>query len=61
MSTAEKVWNRDFANVDKIITNAGAVVTADDGFQWIDESKVGAGTVRLYSKLVSVGYAKGWL
>ncbi len=61
MNTTEKVWNRDLANINQIINDAEAVNTADDGFQWVDESKVDAGTMSLYRSLVSVGYAKGWL
>ena len=54
-------WEAEMANVDKAITNAGAVEITEDGFQWVNEAKVGDGIIRQCRGLVSVGYAKGWL
>lgn len=39
----------------------GAITRDESGWQGIDTSKAPADAVTAYSKLLSVGYARGWL
>lgn len=60
-TASRKVFDADFARTTKCIEDAGAVQTASDGFQWIDESKVPAQVLSAYRGLVQYGYATGLL
>jgi hypothetical protein len=51
--------NRELAKANQVITDAGALMTADDGFQWVDETKLPKRFVDYYAGLRSPGYALG--
>lgn len=52
-------FEADMARYDAAFRAADALVTTDDGFTYIDESKVPADLIRSYQFLVSYGYANG--
>lgn len=54
-----KTFNADLARFDKAFRDADAIRTLDDGFTWIDESKVPASLVRSYRRFMQYGYANG--
>ena len=58
-TASHKVFAKDFARITAQIEQAGAVVTLDDGFQFIDESKVPVQVLSTYRGLVQYGYANG--
>ena len=47
-------WNAFFAA-------CGAITRNEDGWQGIDTTKAPADAVATYGRLLSVGYANGWL
>lgn len=54
-----KAFNADMARFDKMFTQADAIRTEADGFQWIDETRVSAVAVSAYRRLMQFGYANG--
>lgn len=58
-TASRKVFAADFARITDQFQAAGAVVTMDDGFTYVDESKVSAQLVSAYRGLVQYGYANG--
>lgn len=61
MTQTQQVWLRDMNAVADKIAALGAVVTEDDGFQWIDTDVCGQALADLNMKLAQVGYARGWM
>ena len=57
--TQKQVFNADLARFDATFKAAGAIVTTDDGFSYIDEAKVSRATVSAYRRLMQYGYANG--
>ena len=55
----KKTFAADAARFDAAFRNADALVTTDDGFTYIDESKVPASLVRSYCRFVQYGAANG--
>lgn len=53
----QAVFDADLDRMNAKIEEFGAVITFDDGFQGIDETKVPAGLLSAYSGLLSYGYA----
>jgi hypothetical protein len=52
------------ADLDKMhayFAACGAITRDSDGWQGIDTSKAPADAVESYGRLLSTGYAKGWL
>ena len=56
-TASQKVFNTDLARINAQLEAADAIRTADDGFQWIDESRVPAQLISAYRGLVQCGYA----
>ena len=54
-----KTYLADAARFDAAFRNADALVTTDDGFTYIDESKVPASLVSSYRRFVQYGAANG--
>lgn len=54
-----KTFAADVARFDKMFTDADAIRTESDGFQWIDPTKVPAAAVAAYNRLMSFGFANG--
>ncbi len=52
-------FQRELAAANKVVEDAGAVVAEDDGFRWVDESKLPAEFVEYYAGLRTTGYALG--
>jgi hypothetical protein len=52
-------FQRELAAANKVIDDAGAVVAEDDGFCWVDQSKLPGDFVEYYAGLTSTGYALG--
>ncbi|MBB3752542.1 hypothetical protein FHT44_005054 [Mycolicibacterium sp. BK634] len=59
MTAHQEAFRRELESANAAIRKAGALMTEDDGFQWIDESKMPAEFLDYYSGLVSAGYAIG--
>lgn len=57
-TTQQDIFNADLARFNAAL--AQYVHTEDDGFQWIDFDAP-AGLVRAYNRLLSCGYANGYL
>lgn len=55
----QRIFNADLARFDKLFTDADALVTYDDGFVGIDQTKVPASALRSYNLLIQFGYANG--
>lgn len=60
-SASYRAFRQEWANADAVVKAAGAVMTAEDGFKWVDESKLNADFVLYYQGLRQAGYARGWL
>lgn len=58
MATAEYFY-RDLDRTNQELKKLGAVVTCEDGFTYIDESKAPAALVSAYRRLTQFGYANG--
>ena len=56
-----KAFEADMARFDKMFADANAIMTTDDGFAYIDQSKFPADIIDTYWNLVSYGYANGLL
>lgn len=54
-------WAADLDACNAVLRDLGAVVTEDDGFRWVDETRAPADLVRIYDGLRGIGYARGWL
>lgn len=68
MSAAAALFAADLANMTAAFRKFGAVVTTEDGFAYVDESKVPATferdperLVRAYRGLIQYGHANGFL
>lgn len=57
MTSTEATWRKDFANACSLVEPFA--VTFEDGFVGLVDCP--AEPERIYSMLVSIGYAKGWL
>lgn len=51
----------DLDRLNAALNAAGAVVTCDDGFRYIDESKAPESVVRAYRAVTQAAYAAGVL
>lgn len=54
-----KTFAADMARFAKLFTDADAIRTNADGFQWIDQTRIPAAAVRSYNRLVQYGAANG--
>lgn len=61
MSPSREVFIADLDRFNKSLRDMGAVITESDGSQWIDTFKVPTEFLNAYTKLVSIGYAKGYI
>jgi hypothetical protein len=55
----QEVFNADVARFDEAFRKADAIRTDDDGFQWIDATKVSPGLLNAYERFRQYGYATG--
>lgn len=51
----------DINKFNEFFAACGAITRDSDGWQGIDTTKAPADAVDQYGRLLSVGYAKGWL
>ena len=60
-----RVWARQFDEMNAQIRDRGALRTDVDGdgeaFSWVDEAVMGEEFLAMYTKMTSLGYARGWL
>lgn len=54
-----KTFTADLARFDDMFSKAGAIRTTDDGYTWIDQTKVSPSAVATYQRLMQFGYANG--
>lgn len=59
IDTRKATYLRELESANKAIRDNDALMTEDDGFQWVDESKLPKDFCEYYSRLVSAGYAIG--
>jgi hypothetical protein len=51
----------DLRKMNEFFAACGAITRDSTGWQGIDTSKAPADAVEMYGRLLSMGYAKGWL
>ena len=54
-----KTFNADLARLEDSFRKADAIRTTNDGFTYIDQSRVSASLVGSYQRLMQFGYANG--
>lgn len=60
-STEYHAYHRELGSANAAIRKAGALRTEYDSFQWVDESLMPESFMDYYGKLLSAGYAKGFI
>ena len=61
ITASQRAYLRELENANALIRSRDAVMTADDGFQWVDTSKLPEEFMEYYCGLKSAGYAKGYI
>ena len=59
MLTQQAVFDADAKRFDDAFRKAGAIQLDEDGFQWIDTTKVPSRLVDAYQSFIQYGYANG--